>query len=49
MLPAAADAAARAGRDSGAVEVAMKPLVATAADDETLAKRTEDVRARVAF
>ena len=49
MLPAAADGAARAGRDAGALEVAMKPLVATAPDDETLAKRVEDVRARVAF
>jgi probable F420-dependent oxidoreductase len=49
MLPAAADGAARAGRDAGALEVAMKPLVATGPDDRTLAERTENVRARIAF
>ena len=49
MLPAAADGAERAGRDVGQLELALKPLVATGGDDETLAKRTEDVRARVAF
>jgi len=49
MLPAAADGAARAGRDVNSLEIAMKPLVATGPDEETLAKRIEDVRARIAF
>ena len=49
MLPAAAEGARRAGRDVGAVTVAMKPLVATAPDQESLATKIVDVRARVAF
>lgn len=47
--PNIARGAARSGRDSGAVEVCMKPLVGTAATNEQLAVVTETVRARVAF
>jgi len=49
MLPAVADGQSRTGRGANKMGIAMKPLVATGPDDETLAKRTEDVRARVAF
>lgn len=49
MLPAAADGAARAGRDDVRLEVGLKPLVATGPDEETLVRRIADVRARVAF
>ncbi len=49
MLPAAADGAARSGREVGALELALKPLVATGPDEETLVNRIADVRARVAF
>lgn len=49
MLPAAAEGARRSGRDVKAIAIAMKPLVCTAPDQATLAKRVKDVRARVAF
>lgn len=49
MLPAAAEGAARAGRDVSRLAVAMKPLVCTAPDRATLEARVKDVRARVAF
>ena len=49
MLPAVADGAARAGRDASTLAVAMKPLVATAPNDELLSKKIRDVRARIAF
>jgi probable F420-dependent oxidoreductase len=49
MLPAAAEGATRAGRDPKALTIAMKPLVCTAPDEATLARRLKDVRARVAF
>lgn len=49
MLSAVARGASAADRDPRAVAVAMKPLICTAPDDATLAKRVEDVRARVAF
>ena len=49
MLPAAAEGAARAGRDPKKLAIAMKPLVCTAPDKSTLEKRLRDVRARVAF
>lgn len=49
MLPAAAEGAARAGRDPKALAIAMKPLVCTAPDKATLETRLRDVRARVAF
>jgi probable F420-dependent oxidoreductase len=49
MLPAAAEGAERAGRDPETLTVAMKPLVASGSDDESLAHSIEDVRARIAF
>ena len=49
MLPAAAEGAARAGRDVRGLAVCMKPLVCTAPDKATLETRIKDVRARVAF
>ena len=49
VLPAVAEGAARAGRSTDAVEVCMKPLIGTAADEETLDAVTRTVRARVAF
>ena len=49
MLPAVADGAARRGRDPRQVAMCMKPLVATAADEATLAQCIETVRARIAF
>jgi len=49
MLPAAAEGAARTGRDPAKLTVAMKPLVATAPDAAALARKVADVRARVAF
>ncbi len=49
MLPAAADGAERAGRTIDSLQLALKPLVATGPDTQTLARRTDDVRARVAF
>ncbi len=47
--PHIARGASRSGRDVGSVEVCMKPLVGTAADEEALAVVSETVRARVAF
>ena len=47
--PHLARGAERTGRDVGEVEVCMKPLVGTAADEAGLATVTETVRARVAF
>jgi len=49
MLPAVARGAAAAGRDPKTIAVAMKPLICTAPDEASLAKRVVDVRARVAF
>lgn len=49
MLPAVADGAARAGRDPAEVKVIMRPMLATAPDEERLAPRIRDIRARVAF
>ncbi len=49
VLPALARGAARSNRDVDEVEVCMKPLVGTAADEAALAKVAETVRARVAF
>ncbi len=49
VLPAVAEGAVRAGRSTDAVEVCMKPLIGTAADEETLDAVTRTVRARVAF
>lgn len=49
MLPAVAKGAANVGRDIGAFEVAHKPLVVTAPDEQTLRIRVADARARIAF
>jgi probable F420-dependent oxidoreductase len=49
MLPAVAEGARRTGREARRVTVAIKPLVATAPDADTLARKVADVRARVAF
>jgi probable F420-dependent oxidoreductase len=49
MLPAVRTGAARTGRSLDGFALSIKPLIATAADDATLAERIRDVRARVAF
>ena len=49
MWPAVQAGAARSGRDLTDFAVSIKPLVATAPDNTTLAERIRDVRARVAF
>ncbi len=49
MLPAAASGAARTGRSLDPFRVAMKPLVATAANEADLQPKIRDARARIAF
>ncbi len=49
MLPAVRRGAARAGRSLEHFTVNMKPLIATAPDEELLAVRIRDARARIAF
>ena len=49
MWPAVRRGAARAGRKLDGFAISIKPLVATASDEETLADKIRDVRARVAF
>lgn len=49
MLPAVRAGAAKAGRSLADFQVCMKPLVATAATEEELAKKIVDVRARISF
>jgi probable F420-dependent oxidoreductase len=49
MLPAVRTGAAKAGRGLDGFRVAMKILIATAPDQETLAAKVRDIRARVAF
>ncbi len=49
MLPAAARGAARAGRSLERFAVAMKPLVATGADEQEVQRNVRDARARIAF
>ena len=49
VLPALAKGAARSGRDVDEVEVCMKPLIGTAADEASLQAVIRTVRARVAF
>ncbi|MBY0317262.1 MAG: TIGR03617 family F420-dependent LLM class oxidoreductase [Reyranella sp.] len=49
MLPAVRAGAAKAGRSLDGFRVCMKPLVATAATEEELAKKIVDVRARISF
>lgn len=49
MLPAVRAGAAKSGRSLDRFQVCMKPLVATAATEEELAKKIVDVRARISF
>ena len=49
MLPAVKAGLARAGRSLDGFEIAMKPLVATAPNEDILAQRVRDARARIAF
>ncbi|MSR15635.1 MAG: TIGR03617 family F420-dependent LLM class oxidoreductase [Gammaproteobacteria bacterium] len=49
MMPAVRKGAARRERDLRGFEIAVKPLVATAADETKLAKKTEEIRGRIAF
>jgi alkanesulfonate monooxygenase SsuD/methylene tetrahydromethanopterin reductase-like flavin-dependent oxidoreductase (luciferase family) len=49
MKPAFAKGAGIAGRDPNALAIAMKPLVATAPDEDSLQARIREVRARVSF
>ena len=49
VKPSLAVGAARAGRNADLVDVCMKPLIGTAADDETLERVVATVRARVGF
>jgi probable F420-dependent oxidoreductase len=49
MLPAARKGAARAGRTLERFSVNMKPLIATAPDEERLVAKVRDARARIAF
>jgi probable F420-dependent oxidoreductase len=49
MLPAVRAGAAKSGRSLAQFQVCMKPLVATAATEEELAKKIVDVRARISF
>jgi len=49
MLPAVAAGSARAGRNPADIAVIMRPMLATAPDQERLQARIRDIRARVAF
>jgi len=49
MLPALARGASLAGRSNNTYAVSIKPLIATAADEQTLRDRIRDVRARISF
>ena len=49
MLPALARGATIAGRRDDNFAVCIKPLVATAADEQTLVEKIRDVRARISF
>jgi probable F420-dependent oxidoreductase len=49
MLPAVRKGAARAGRSLERFTVHMKPLIATAPDEQRLAPKVRDARARIAF
>lgn len=49
MLPAVREGAAVTGRDLKDFKVSIKPLIATASNEEELQKKIRDVRARVAF
>jgi hypothetical protein len=49
MLPAVKRGAARGRRALDDFAISIKPLIATAPDERTLALRVRDVRARIAF
>lgn len=49
MLPAVHAGAEKSGRSLDGFEIAMKPLIATAPNEELLAERVRDARARIAF
>jgi probable F420-dependent oxidoreductase len=49
MIPEIRAGAAAAGRPLDGFEISHKPLIATAADAGELARRVEDIRARLAF
>lgn len=49
MLPAVERGKLKAGRLDTPFSVSIKPLIATAADEETFEKKVQDIRARVAF
>lgn len=49
MRPALERGAARQGRSDEAYAISIKPLIATAADEETLVEKIRDVRARISF
>ena len=49
MMPAVREGAAKTGRSLGGFRVAMKPLVATAANEAELQPKIRDARARIAF
>ncbi len=49
MLPAVRKGAAKAGRSLQYFSVSMKPLVASAPDEDSLQAKIQDARARIAF
>ena len=49
MLPAVRQGAAKSGRQLDDFRVCMKPLIASAPDEETLETKVRDARARIAF
>jgi len=49
MLPAVREGAVKTGRSLENFDLCMKPLVATAPNDEILAAKIRDARARIAF
>lgn len=49
MLPAVRQGAAKAGRALDGFDIGVTPLVATAADEATLAAKVSEIRGRIAF
>jgi probable F420-dependent oxidoreductase len=49
MLPSLHSGAALAGRDESQLSVSIKPLIATAPDEQGLEEKVRDVRARISF
>ena len=49
MLPSLHRGAALAGRDESQLSVSIKPLIATAPDEQGLEEKVRDVRARISF